>query len=340
MVHLRIVAPKDTAGKALELLCAEGSVCNVVHIPGVAEKPKGDVILADVAREDASVVIHDLRELHIPEQGSITLDFIDTQLSAGAERAEKHAPGLPSDAVVWEEVESRTDENTELSASFLAFMVLACLIASVGILIDQPILIVGAMVVGPEFGPLAALSVALVELRGALARRSATALLVGFPLGTVAACLATLAFKAIGVVPEQYDPEQHPLTNFFSSPDFFTFFVAFVAGVAGVLSLTSAKSGALIGVLVSVTTIPSAANIGVAAAYGSASEASGAAAQLAINLGSIVVAGVITLYVQRRLYVVRRRKHLRDPARREADLPIGWSVREKTRRPASRARVR
>ena len=63
-------------------------------------------------------------------------------------------------------------------------------------------------------------------------------------------------------------PDSHPLTGFISNPDFFSFFVAFVAGVAGILSLTSAKSGALIGVLISVTTIPAAANIGVAAAYG------------------------------------------------------------------------
>ena len=112
-------------------LCAERSVSNVIHLPGAAEKPEGDVILADVAREDASVVIHDLKELEIPETGSITLDFIDTQLSESAREAERHAPGLPTDAVVWEEVESRTDENTELSGAFLAFMILACLIAAV-----------------------------------------------------------------------------------------------------------------------------------------------------------------------------------------------------------------
>ncbi len=137
MIHLRILASKETSKKALDLLCAEGSVCNVVHVPGVGEKPKGDVILADVAREDASVVIHDLKELKIPEEGSITLDFVDTQLSDGARKAEEHAPGFPSDAVVWEEVESRTEEQTELGAGFLAFMVLACLIACVGIL-DRP----------------------------------------------------------------------------------------------------------------------------------------------------------------------------------------------------------
>ena len=76
-----------------------------------------------------------------------------------------------------------------------------------------------------------------------------------------------------------------------------------MAGVAGILSLTNAKSGALIGVLISVTTIPAASNIGVAAAYGDWDEAGGAAAQLAINLTSIVLAGVLTLFVQRRYYV-------------------------------------
>ena len=85
--------------------------------------------------------------------------------------------------MVWEEVEQRTSENTELSLSFVAFMVLAMQIAAVGILLDQPILIVGAMVVGPEFGPLAGLCVALVERRTDLARRSLVALGVGFPVG-------------------------------------------------------------------------------------------------------------------------------------------------------------
>ncbi len=327
MIHLRIVAPRETAAKALDLLRAEGSVCNVIHMPGVAEKPHGDVILADVAREDASVLIDDLRELHIPEEGSITLDPIDTQLSAGSRRAEEHAPGQPSDAVVWEEVESRTDEDTELSASFVTFMVLACLIAAAGILTDQPILIVGAMVVGPEFGPLAGLSVALVELRAELARRSLVALAVAFPAGILFALLATLAFKGLGVTPDEFDPKDHPATAFISEPGFFSFFVAYVGGTAGVLSLTTTKSGALIGVLISVTTIPSAANIGVSAAYGDAAGAGGAAVQLAINLSAIVLAGVITLFLQRRIYVERRRRHLSDPARTEADLPVGRSRR-------------
>jgi uncharacterized membrane protein len=75
------------------------------------------------------------------------------------------------------------------------------------------------------------------------------------------------------------------------------------------LSLSTSKSGALIGVLISVTTIPAAANIGVTAAYGDWENFRGSAGQLAINLGAILLAGTTTLAVQRILYVRRRRRH-------------------------------
>ena len=179
-------------------------------------------------------------------------------------------------------------------------MVIAMQIAAVGILFDQPILIVGAMVVGPEFGPLAGLSVAIVHRQGKLVRRSLGALAVGFPVGVALTLVTVVIFKETGLGPATYTAGDHNLTGFISHPDFFSFFVAFVAGVAGVLSLTSAKSGALVGVLVSVTTIPAASNIAVAATYGDWNEARGAAEQLAINLTSIVIAGVITLFIQRR----------------------------------------
>jgi uncharacterized hydrophobic protein (TIGR00271 family) len=329
MIHLRIVAPEEQAHQALELLKSSPAVVNVVHLHAASHKPKGDVILCDVAREDASVIISDLKELDIPRLGSIAVEYIDIALSDAAKAAEEAAPGLPTDAVVWEEVESRTSEQTELSFAFVLFMVASMQIAGVGIVLDQPILIVGAMVLGPEFGPLAAISVALVQRQAALARRSVMALAVGFPIGMLGALLTTLFMTWIGEFPEDFDQTRHPFTDFITDPTFLSFFVAFVAGSAGVLSLTAAKSGALVGVLVSVTTIPAASNVAVAAAYGEWADAGKAATQLGINLGGIVAAGVITLFVQRRYYVARRRQHLMDPVRGEAGLPVGRSTRSR-----------
>ena len=140
---------------------------------------------------------------------------------------------MPSDAVVWEEVEARTSETTELGGNFLAFMVLACLIGSVGIFTGSPILIIGAMVVGPEFGPLAGLCVAIVERRRDVALRSLTALGVGFPIGITAAFLFTLICVATGLVDSDFKSVDNPLTQFIAKPDAFSVIVACFAGAAG-----------------------------------------------------------------------------------------------------------
>lgn len=304
--------PEARCREVLDLLEAAPSTTNLVFLAGAARQPKGDVVLCDIAREEASVLIDDLKKLGVAREGSISLEQIDSQLSQAADKAERAARGVPSDAVVWEEVESRTSETTELGGNFLIFMVLACLIASVGIFTGSPILIIGAMVVGPEFGPLAGLCVAAVERRPEVAVRSLKALVVGFPIGITAAFLFTLFCVAVGLVDSNFHSTDNQLTQFITKPDDFSFIVAVFAGAAGMLSLTSAKSGALVGVLISVTTIPAAANIGLAAALGNWGDWRGAMLQLSINLVAIVLAGVTTLFVQRRLFERRRRRHLNE----------------------------
>jgi uncharacterized hydrophobic protein (TIGR00271 family) len=321
MVHLRIVVPPDRTEAALERLEATDSVTSVIVLPAAARRPDGDVVLADVAREDASVILARLRELGIHEDGSISAQDVDTQLSAAADAAERHAPGSAADAVIWEEVEQRTSENVELSGVFVLFMLLASVIAAVGIVLDSPVLIVGAMVVGPEFGPIAGLCVALVQRQPRLAARSALALAVALPLAMVAGLLSALAFKATGLTPEHLDIETQTLARTIARPDAFAVIVALCAGAAGVLSLSTAKSGALIGVLISVTTIPAAVNVGVSAAYQDWEPTRGSLGQLGLNLASIFVAGTVVLGVQRALYARRLSARRATPTRPPSSAP-------------------
>jgi uncharacterized hydrophobic protein (TIGR00271 family) len=309
VVHLRVVAPARLAEQAVEVLERSASVVSIAHVPGASVRPEGDVVLVDVTPEDASVVIEDLKRLGIEEQGTIGVTYLDSAISAAARRAERAAPGAPGDAVLWEQVTEVTSESSTLSGAYLAFMVIAGWLAAVGIFLDSPILIVGAMVVGPEFGPLAGVCVALVERRRRLAMRSGLALLAGFPIAIAAVIALVAVFRATGVTPDVFTERDHGLSATIAAPDFFSFFVAFCAGVAGMLSLTTAKSGALIGVLISVTTIPAAANVGVSVVYGEWDSARGSAVQLGVNLGALVLAGVLTLGLQRALYHRRRARH-------------------------------
>lgn len=306
MVHLRIVAPRADSAGVLEVLERDDSIVNVAVLEDAVRKPRGDLILCDVAREQASVVIAELRELGVQDRGSITVELIETQLSQVSIDAEKAASGSPGDAVIWEEVTARTSESATLTFTFAVFMALSTLITAVGIFLDSPILIVGGMVVGPEFGPIAGFCVAFVARQRHLATKSAVALAVGFPLAIASALIASLIFKWTGVTPDTFTEADHGFADQISHPDFLSFFIAVCAGTAGVLSLSTAKSGALIGVVISVTTIPAAANVGVATAYGDGSAALGSLGQLALNVAGILVAGVVTLSIQRHFYTRRR----------------------------------
>ena len=307
MLHLRLRIPPDLADEVVSLLCENETVTNVAVVPGGFTRPEGFLVLADVARENATGIIGRLRDLDVQHRGSISIDEIGTILSDEAERAEAIAPGAPDDGVVWVSVEQRLREDSRLSWAFVAFMTLAALIAGAGRITDQPILIVGAMVVGPEFAPIAAICFALAHPRPTMLPPALRALGVGFGTATVVAtAIWTVAYHAGAFTRAQ--ASTGGLTHFIVSPDGWSFVVACLAGIAGTLSLTTAKSGPLVGVFISVTTIPAVGTLAVCLAAGVWGEAWSALAQLGVNLLGMVLAGTLTLVLQQVVWrrVVRR----------------------------------
>ncbi|BDM73948.1 hypothetical protein HEK616_74350 [Streptomyces nigrescens] len=312
MLHLRMIVPTDRTDAALELLETTVGTAHVAVLAGAARDPRGDVVLCDVAREAADGLLAELRALGLHKDGSIAIENIDLSLSVRAERAEEEAPGEGADAVLWESLTDATHEESTLSATYLAFLTVATMIAACGVVLDNAILIVGAMAVGPEFGPLAGICTALVQRAPRLAWRSVTALVVGFAAAMVLTVGFSLFMDAMGLFHAGALAAERPNTNFIYRPDWFSFVVAVLAGTAGVLSLTSAKSGALVGVAISVTTVPAAANAAVALAYGAYGQAWHSMEQLLLNLAGIIVAGTLTLVAQKLLWA----RHDTGPARR------------------------
>jgi uncharacterized hydrophobic protein (TIGR00271 family) len=295
MLHVRLIAPPETTSEVLQLLDASPAVTHLCVNEQAARKPSGDVVSFDVAREGATSVLEALRGLDLEREGAIVVENLDISISQSAAKAEEDTPGEPADAVVWEGLEQSAGEETRLSITYLCFMIVATMIAGIGVMLDQPILIVGAMVVGPEFGPLVAFCIGIVSRRPRHAARALGTLILGFAVGMAAAVILTRILTAAGLLNESMLIAERPLTSFIWKPDALSWIVGFLAGIAGMLALTSAKSGALVGVLISVTTIPAAANVAVALAYWVPSEAMGSAIQLVINLSAIAVAGTLTL---------------------------------------------
>ncbi|CAM5705656.1 hypothetical protein STENM223S_09063 [Streptomyces tendae] len=308
MLHLRLITPADRTDEVVRLIDRTVGTTHLVVLPGAAREPEGDVVMCDVAREAADELINRLRALGLDSCGAITVENIDLSLSERADQAERDAPGEPADAVLWEQLEEATHEESTLSVTYVAFITLATMIAACGVVLDNAILIVGAMAVGPEFGPLAGICTAIVQRAPRLALRSLTALLVGFAVAMAVTVGFSWIMAEFGLFTEGKLEGDRPNTGFVYAPDAFSFVVAVLAGIAGTLSLTSAKSGALVGVAISVTTVPAAANAAVALSFGDTTQTVGSTEQLLLNLAGIVVAGTLTLLTQKALWSTQRNR--------------------------------
>lgn len=294
--------PAGLADDVIAILEADPAVSSLTRVAGASVKPPGDLIEADIAREATNDVVDRLRDLDVQDHGSVHIEPVRAWMSQSGYDAERHAPGSSADSVVWADVTHRAYEDSEFNWTYATFMTLATLIAGIAIVLDSQILVIGAMVLGPEFGPIAALGVALVRRRDALFKLASRTLVLGFLLAIAVTTVAALVGRSLGWVSRATVTADRPATDFIYSPDRWSFIVAVIAAAAGVLSLTSARVGGLSGVFISVTTIPAAGNIALGLAFGIGHEIGGSSLQLVVNLIGMAVAGWLTLAVQQTVW--------------------------------------
>lgn len=316
MLHLRILVPTELGPAVQALLLREPGAVHLSVVRGAAIDPTGDLIEVDVEHASLAALVSRLEDLGVSRRGSFSFSDVIDARSPAADAARGLTQSRGSELISWDEVAARTRDDTRATPAYLLLMVIAGVIAAGGILTNNELLIVGAMIVSPDYGPLAGLCVAALAGPADRARSSAWALFLGFAVAAGSAALVAVAAALTGQVPAAYLAGDRPVTELIAEPNLASLIVALAAGVAGIIALGQAKSGAVVGVLVSVTTIPAAANVGLALALGNVDEAVGALAQLAINLAGLVVAGVTSLWLGRRLSRARAIAELR--ARRRA----------------------
>jgi uncharacterized hydrophobic protein (TIGR00271 family) len=311
IVQVRVCVPEELSAAVVECCSRELGVAEVALHPGASVVPPGNVILVFMARESVEALIEKLHALNVQDVGSIAVMTPELVLSDRADKAVAEAPGEGADAMIWDEVSRQTGEDSRLTWSYLAFLVLATQLAAIGIVTDSTIAIVGAMAVGPEFGPLAALAVALVRRQWRLGRSAALALGVGFPVAMLAAAFTAWLSVPLGLFPAD-TLDRGSAVDFIYHPGPYSLIVALLAGTAGMLSVISRRSAALIGVFISVTTVPAAGFVAVALVLGEYQKAAGSALQLLVNLTGIVVSAVAVLL----FYRLITKRLPRDAARR------------------------
>jgi len=318
MLHIRVVSPPGVTQRLLDGLTGLPGVQNVIVLEAAAHRPAGDAVLFDVHDSAANPVFRTLRGLSLDRDGVITVEQVDAALSGtGPSSRPGRRIGSPASEIapVWEMVEATIRGGAVYSPSFFILLAIAGLIAAVGILTNSQILIVGAMVVGPEYNAIIAVALGISKWDRAAVRDGLVALLCGFAAAIVLTLGFGVAVRAAGKAPEPFLHGVRPVSDLINSPNVFSVVVAILAGLVGVVSLTEARAGALIGVFISVTTIPAAADIGVCLAFGIWHEADGSAVQLLLNVVLLIAVGAGGLSAQRAIW--------RRLGARQRTLPLG-----------------
>jgi uncharacterized hydrophobic protein (TIGR00271 family) len=288
MLFLRIYATSATLDEVAKGLEEHGSARHVALAPGV--RAGHALLTAEVHPESADPVLEFLLSRGVAQE-DIALARLDEVAPVGSAH--------PATSLIWADVLGQARRNARPVALYLAFTIAAGVIAGFGVIEVNSILIVGAMAVSPDMLPITAACVGVVGRRGRLVRRALVTLAVGLGMSCLAACLMTVALDLLDLLPSGFKLGERALSGL-TTVDVSTIGVAIAAGVAGMLAVETRASSA-VGVAISVTTIPAAAYLGVAAGVGEEDKAWGALGVLAVNVTVLLIAGTVTLLVQRRM---------------------------------------
>jgi uncharacterized hydrophobic protein (TIGR00271 family) len=290
VLRLRLAVEEHRADSVTEALEETGGVHRIVAL-SPERAGTGVVLAADVLPSVADHVVQLIREWEVDDA-----DYLLT-------RQDVVAPHPPHGALAggagfaWIEVMGEARTYSRPLGRYLALMAVAAVIAGVGVITDNPILIVGAMAVSPDLLPICAACVGFVARRAKLAARAMVTLILGILLTWAVAALVAWSLQATGILSDNFQVHDTALRGL-NHIDYSTVLVAAAAGVAAMLSFET-RAQAAVGVAISVTTIPASALFGVSLGLGEVSVSWGAAGVLGVNVSILLLSASATLLVQR-----------------------------------------
>jgi uncharacterized hydrophobic protein (TIGR00271 family) len=288
MLQLRVFGDSSAIGDVAERLLALSGARHVSVSSGARD---GDALVtADLQAAVADEALAMVRGLGVGSEDVSLLRLDAIGPASGADE---------SVALVWADLLGQAKVNARTAVRYLVFMAVAGVIASFGVIDEDQILIVGAMAVAPDLLPITAACTGLVLRRRRLIRQGLLSLGAGLGVACLFAAAVTGFLNLFDLLPSEFAVHEIGIASQ-QHIEAETILVALAAGVAGMLAVeTRASMG--VGVAISVTTIPAAAFLGVAAGIGEFSKSLGALSVLAANVAMMLVGGSVALVVQRRI---------------------------------------
>jgi uncharacterized hydrophobic protein (TIGR00341 family) len=280
------------------------TVCRALDDEGV------DYVLADETsgREYAAIayvplptnavepVLETLREAGIDESTYTVVLDARTVVSRDFEALEdRYAEEEDADRIAREELVAAARDLVPSLPNYVILTVVSAVIATAGLLLDSPAVVVGSMVIAPLIGPAMTASVGTVVVDDELFGRGVKLQVLGVLLSVASAAVFAWFVRTVNLIPPFTDVTQIPQVRERLSPDFLSLAVAVGAGIAGSLSLTTGVSSALVGVMIAVALIPPAATVGIGIAWGRPMVSLGSGVLVMVNILSINLASLVVL---------------------------------------------
>jgi uncharacterized hydrophobic protein (TIGR00271 family) len=297
VLRLRLAVEEHRADAVSDALEATGGVHRIVAL-SPERAGRGVVLAADVLPSVADQVMRLIRDWQLEES-----DYLLTRQEVIAPAPHERGRLAGAEEFAWVEIMGEARTHSRPFGRYLMLMAVAGVVAALGVITDNPILIVGAMAVSPDLLPICAVCVAIVGRRWPLARRASVTLLLGLLIVVGVACGLAALLHATDIIGGELHLGARGLDTL-GTTDYSTGLVALAAGVAAMLSFET-RTAAAVGVAISVTTIPASALTGVGLGLGDFEKAEGAALVLAVNVFLLILSGSLTLAFQTAL--ARRR---------------------------------
>jgi len=242
-------------------------------------------------------VLEQLREAGLDDEAYTVIVEANTVISRHfQELQERYAEEEDEERIAREELRSKADELIPSTVNYVLLTAISAIIATSGLLLDSPAVIVGSMVIAPLIGPAMGASVGTVLDEHDLFKRGTIMQVGGLLLAVASAAVFALLVRTGLLIPPGTEITTIPSIRERLLPDFLSLAVALGAGIAGVVSLTAGVSTALVGVMIAVALIPPAATVGIGIAWGQPMVSLGAGILTLVNVLSINLAAIALLW--------------------------------------------
>ncbi|MFP8951463.1 TIGR00341 family protein [Natrialbaceae archaeon A-arb3/5] len=243
-------------------------------------------------------VLDEIQEAGIDEDAYTVVVDAETVVSRRFQelREEYENGDVESDRISRQELQAEAESLTPTFGVYATMTIVSAVVATAGLLLDSPAVVVGSMVIAPLIGPALGASVGSVIDDEDLFIESILYQIIGVILAIAAAAIFAWLVRTTNIVPPGLDIGGIDEISERLTPDLLSLAVALGAGVAGIVSIATGISVALVGVMIAAALIPPAAAAGIALAWGEPSAAIGSTALVLVNVLSVNLAGLVTLW--------------------------------------------